>query len=404
MGVSPGVAVLFQRIGPYHLARLAAAGARCALTAVELSSVDGTYLWSRVNGAPNFKRRTLFCDEGADRATKGEIARRVHAGLAAADPEVVAIAGWSEAGPLAALLWCLQQGRPAVLMSESAMHDELRRRAREAAKRRIVRLFSSAIVGGAPHAAYACALGLSAATVFEGYDAVDNEHFERGARDARFAGEHWRERLGLPERFFLASSRFVAKKNLMRLLDAYCNYRQRTGAAAWRLVVLGDGELRAQVESRIARADLAGDVLLAGFRQYDELPAYYGLASGFVHASTSEQWGLVVNEAMASGLPVIVSGRCGCVPDLVRNGVNGFTFDPYSVEELAGLMQRVAALSEEQEEQRDSMSRSGQRIIAAWGPERFAEELMKAVEVARSRPALKASWHERALLRALIHR
>jgi glycosyltransferase involved in cell wall biosynthesis len=47
-----------------------------------------------------------------------------------------------------------------------------------------------------------------------------------------------------------------------------------------------------------------------------------------VHASTTEQWGLVVNEAMAAGLPVLVSDRCGCAPDLVEVGVNGFTFDP----------------------------------------------------------------------------
>jgi 1,2-diacylglycerol 3-alpha-glucosyltransferase len=59
-----------------------------------------------------------------------------------------------------------------------------------------------------------------------------------------------------------------------------------------------------------------------------------GLASAFIQASTTEQWGLVVNEAMASGLPVLVSERCGCAPDLVKNGVNGYTFDPYDIKEI----------------------------------------------------------------------
>ena len=81
---------------------------------------------------------------------------------------------------------------------------------------------------------------------------------------------------------------------------------------------------------------------MPGFKQYDELPIYYGLAGAFIHASTTEQWGLVVNEAMAAGLPVIVSERCGCAPDLVENGRNGFTFDPYDVDALTHLMLKMA--------------------------------------------------------------
>jgi 1,2-diacylglycerol 3-alpha-glucosyltransferase len=109
----------------------------------------------------------------------------------------------------------------------------------------------------------------------------------------------------------------------------------------------------------------------------------------------------VINEAMASGLPVIVSNRCGCVPDLVKDGVNGFTFDPCDVAELAGLMQRVAALADEQ---RHAMGRASQRIIADWGPERFAEGLMQAVQVAMRRPPPEPSWLDKTLLWMLMHR
>jgi 1,2-diacylglycerol 3-alpha-glucosyltransferase len=396
----PSVAILFHRLGPYHYARCAAAGSRCRLTVIELTAVDDTYAWSRVDGAPNFTRLTLFADEDVDRKPKIELTRQLHRALAAADPDVVAIPGWSHAGALAALLWCLRKGRPAVLMSDSGMHDDVRRRTREAAKRRLVRLFRSAIVAGAPQREYACALGLSPGTVFDGYDAVDNEHFERGARQARLAEEPGRQRLGLPRRFFLASSRFVAKKNLLGLLDAYATYRRETGAEAWRLVLLGDGELRAQIESRIARLDLAGDVVLPGFQQYEALPVYYGLASAFVHASTAEQWGLVVNEAMAAGLPVIVSQRCGCVPDLVRDGINGFTFDPGDVRELADHMARVAS----EQCDRATMGAASRRIIADWGLQRFAHGLMSAVDVALSRQPPRAGWADRLLLSALISR
>ena len=396
----PGVAILFHRLGPYHYARCAAAGSGCSLTVIELTAVDDTYAWSRVDGAPNSTRLTLFADQDVDRQPKTEVRRRVHHALAAADPDVVAIPGWSHAGALAALLWCLRKGRPAVLMSDSGMHDDLRRRTREAVKGRVVRLFRSALVAGAAQREYACALGLSPGAVVDGYDVVDNEHFERGARPARRAEEPWRRRRGLPKRFFLASGRFVAKKNLPGLLDAYAAYRREAGADAWRLVLLGDGELRTQVESRIARQGLAGDVVLPGFQQYEALPAYYGLAGAFVHASATEQWGLVVNEAMAAGLPVIVSQRCGCAPDLVRNGVNGFTFDPGDVRQLADRMARVAS----EQCGRATMGAASRRIIADWGPQRFANGLINAVDVARRRPVPKASWLDRQLLTALLHR
>jgi glycosyltransferase involved in cell wall biosynthesis len=395
------LAIVFHRLGPYHLARCVAVGSRCELTVIELSALDDTYAWSRVDGAPNFARVTLFGDEDVDRQRRSEIGRRVHAALAAADPAVVAIPGWSHPGALSALFWCLRARRPAVLMSDSALHDDVRRPAREAAKRCVVRLFGSALVGGVPHAAYACALGLPPAAVFDGYDVVDNAHFARGARRARLAGARWRRRLGVPERFFLASGRFVPKKNLARLLEAYAVYRRRAGPDAWHLVLLGDGELRPGLERRIARADLAGHVSLPGFRQYDELPAWYGLASAFVHASTTEQWGLVVNEAMAAGLPVLVSNRCGCAPALVRDGVNGFAFDPCDVEELAGLMERVAAITDAQ---RRALAQAGQRIVAEWGPERFADGLMRAVQSALRRRPPRAAALDQALLWALVRR
>jgi glycosyltransferase involved in cell wall biosynthesis len=140
---------------------------------------------------------------------------------------------------------------------------------------------------------------------------------------------------------------------------------------------------------------------LPGFRQYDELPVWSGLASAFVHASTTEQWGLVVNEAMASGLPVLVSERCGCVRDLVENGINGLAFDPDDIQALAALMRRVAAMTDER---RAAMGRAGQRIIADWGPERFADGLMQAVQLAMSRPPPRVSLFDRALLWSLAHR
>lgn len=133
---------------------------------------------------------------------------------------------------------------------------------------------------------------------------------------------------------------------------------------------------------RIVDLSLQDFVLLPGFKQYSELPAYYAYAGAFIHASTTEQWGLVVNEAMASGLPVLVSDHCGCAIDLVQEGKNGFTFDPYNVEQLAQLMLRISDFKFPVSEFGDAST----RIIANWGPARFAQGLGQAVETALAAP------------------
>ena len=123
----PGLAIMFHRLGPYHLARCAAAGARCSLTALELCAVDDTYAWSCAHGAPNFERVTLFGDEDVDRRRRSVVGRGVQAALTAADPQVVAVPGWSRPGALAALLWCLRNGRPAkgIALTGFGMEDDV---------------------------------------------------------------------------------------------------------------------------------------------------------------------------------------------------------------------------------------------------------------------------------------
>jgi ubiquinone/menaquinone biosynthesis C-methylase UbiE len=152
--------------------------------------------------------------------------------------------------------------------------------------------------------------------------------------------------------------------------------------------LLGDGPLRSALNSQLSTLNLHGHVLLPGFKQYPDLPAYYGLAGAFIHASTTEQWGLVVNEAMASGLPVLVSNRCGCTSDLVQEGVNGFTFEPDHADQLAQLMLKISAFNFPL----SAFGAASQAIVAHFGPPAFASGLRGALEVAlassRPRPRL----------------
>ena len=283
-----------------------------------------------------------------------------------------------------------------IVMSESSRQDEPRTSWKEAIKRRIVGLYSAALVGGQRHVEYLVELGMPVDRVFMGYDVVDNDYFCERARQIRNPKSEIRNQRGLPENYFLASARFVEKKNLPRLIAAYAEYRQKSqtvGNVPWDLVLLGDGPLRGILNSQLSTLNLNEHVHLPGFKPYDELPVYYGLANAFVHASTAEQWGLVVNEAIAAGLPVIVSNRCGCAPELV-NG-NGFTFDPTNGSELVARLLEMGSLSDLQ---RKHFSKNSYGISANFGPERFGEGLMRAATVAKEVPQKRFGLMDRALL------
>jgi len=373
----PRVAIIFARLGPYHVARIAAANARLGggCLALEVASESREYAWDRVE-TQAFRRRTVVTDRDYQDVPGRERSAAVYAALEDEQPLAVAISGWGFAEDRAALAWCRRNGRVAIVMSESQERDVRRSPAKEALKRVLISEFDAALVGGERHAAYLTKLGMPRERIVLGYDVVDNQHFQAGAEVARRGEVEERHRRALPKDYFLCSARFVRKKNLGSLLHAYAVYRVRAGARAWKLVLLGDGPLRARLEQTIRRLALEPDVRLPGFKQYQDLPAYYGLARAFVLPSLAEQWGLVVNEAMAAGLPVLVSEACGAA-DLVQPGVNGWLFDPARPEELAARMidiSRDSALAER-------MGLVSRGIVAAWSPEAFGSGLAGAIEI-----------------------
>jgi 1,2-diacylglycerol 3-alpha-glucosyltransferase len=403
------IAILFDRLGPYHWARLQAAARLFHVVAIETCAVTSEYQWERIDQPRAFDRVTLFDDVSEGRNLKRErLRQKLTKALREADPAVAMIAGWATPASLIALEWCLRNQRPAVVMSESNAFDRKRYALAELIKRIVVSSFSAGLAGGQLQREYLVTLGLPRNRVFTGYDVVDNDYFATNAARVRENQTAFRTELNLPANYFLASARFVPKKNLPMLIRAYARYRRladngqrTTDNRPWDLVLLGDGPLKADLCRLISDFRLHGHVHLRGFIQYRKLPPYYALADAFVHASTTEQWGLVVNEAMATGLPVIVSNRCGCVPDLVAEGKNGFTFNPEFVEDLGKLMVDVARLSDRRLEEMRAESR---RIVAGFTPTHFATAAQRAIDVAKAAPIYRATPFSSLLLKALIHR
>ncbi len=200
------------------------------------------------------------------------------------------IPGWCGLDALQAMDWAQRRRVPVVVMSESQRDDLKRSRLREWLKARYLQNCQAALVGGSPHREYLEYLGMDPARIWCGYDAVDNAFFSIHADAAKADASALRHQYDLPERFFLASARFIPKKNLLALIRAYQLYRRkaeskRSGSSGWELVLLGDGILRQSLEAEVATFGFAGNVKMPGFQQYSDLPAYYGLADAFVMPS-----------------------------------------------------------------------------------------------------------------------
>jgi 1,2-diacylglycerol 3-alpha-glucosyltransferase len=388
--------IVFVRFGPYHRVRIESLLNQFDVTAIELSADAIEYAWDRIDFAGRVKR--VVVAKECSNLKFNQLVSRFSELISPKEIDAIAINGWAERGAQGMLYWCLRNRIPAILMSESNRMDFRRNLISEFVKRRLLTCFSAAFVAGTLSRKYVCELGMPVDCVVDGYDIIDNSHFEISSETNR---EEVRSKLQLPRPYFLASNRFIEKKNLIRLIDAYAIYRKAVterGAPtlAFDLVLLGDGPLRSELISKVHGYSLAAHVHFPGFKQYEELPSYYAGASVFVHASTTEQWGLVVNEAMAAGLPVIVSSRCGCVSDLVIHGKTGLVFDPTNTNVLAEHMIRLSNNQGECE----TMSHAAKNLIRDWGPDRFHDGMSRAVEHAITRP-IHSSLFQRATLKLI---
>lgn len=428
------IAIHFARLGPYHVARMEAAAEVLGpmgwhVVALEAAGKDSTYLWEKTAARHSaFERRTVFKDRVCEEISASELKREFFRALDELQPHAVAVAGWGTADARACLSWCKSNGVRAIVMSETRAADGRRVWWREWIKSRIVRKFDGALCGGESHRQYLIHLGMPEERISLGYNVVDNQFFSKIQNEKKFSAFSFQfsgsggETTQTRAPYFLASNRFVERKNLARLIRAYAKYVesfqfsafsvQESGGGVWPLVLLGDGELREElvglceelamkvfsfqdsVFSREKEGDLklhsyklktpagGGLVVFAGFRQVEELPAFYAGAGAFVHPALEEPWGLVINEAMASGLPVISSRNVGAAEELVAHGKTGFLFDPVNIEELSQLMTKVAGMPLVE---RQAMGVAGAELLEKKAPQnafgKGLSELLKKFEM-----------------------
>jgi glycosyltransferase involved in cell wall biosynthesis len=159
------------------------------------------------------------------------------------------------------------------------------------------------------------------------------------------------------------------------LLEAFA----RADVPNTHLVFAGDGPERAELEKQVRELDVDDRVRFLGFVNQSRLPSVYCASDVFVLPSLFEPFGLVVNEAMLCGLPVVVSDRVGAKFDLVRPGENGYVYPAGNVQALAAVMQEILPNSE----LRARMGAAARRRMETWSPREYTEGMVRAVQMTR---------------------
>jgi len=289
-------------------------------------------------------------------------------------PQIILCGGYSYFASWEALLWAQRHKVPFLLWSESNQQDHRRRHVVvEFLKRQFLRRCDGFLVPGRSAFEYIRTHQINDRSISIAPNAVDNGLFSNSAEIARKEAGQYRKKLGLPNRFFLFVGRLVREKGIFELLEAYgrleAELRQNVG-----LVIVGDGPCRSEIEQSAGRIS-SGNIVFSGFVHREAIGAYYGLAEVLILPTYTDTWGMVVNEAMASGLPIIVSRAAGCSVDLIRENWNGMLISAKDVDGLEFTMRRVAS----EPDLRQIMGANSAKHIREYSPQAWALSVERAI-------------------------
>jgi glycosyltransferase involved in cell wall biosynthesis len=400
------VAICFAQFGPYHHARVRMfqAMGNFEVLPVQLASTSTTYAWD--SGMQECQGLQTLCAGNYESLKPLKVLLQAWSFFSKEKIGCALLPSYAPAAETALLIAAKLAGVRCVMMNESHAGTERATGWKKQIKGFLVKRFDAALVGGQPQKRYFAQLGIPKERIFTGYDAIDNDYFATAAASVREDAANQRKTLGLPDNYFLSLGRMVEKKNLSCLINAYAQFAAKAKIGANNpqipsLVFVGSGaqkdtlkklcteleldivdtskrDLNQEQEDELNYKQQTPGVFFYGFRQIEENPVFYALADAFILPSLWEEWGLVVNEAMACSLPVIVSQTVGSAEDLVVNGENGYTFDPLVAEQLASHLETLHA----NPELRLQMGKRSKEIISNWGCDNFARNAIAAVECA----------------------
>ena len=288
-------------------------------------------------------------------------------------PDAVIVNGWVVKTCLQTLWACKRLGIPCLVRGEA---NDLRQRPwwKRWLQRILVQQYAACLYIGEASKAFYVARGVGINKLFFTPYCIENERFEKAAESLRPERQNLRLMWGIPEdaTCFVFCGKFENKKHPVELIRAFAQAHKVKKNI--HLLMVGDGELREQCEQSVTSNGLP--VTFTGFLNQSKIIAAYVASDCLVLPSDSgETWGLVVNEAMACGLPAIVSDQVGCVSDLIEEDVTGAVF---AFGDWAGLTKKLTVFCNQQK-QLTAMGANAHDRVSEYSPKKVAEGVVAAV-------------------------
>jgi glycosyltransferase involved in cell wall biosynthesis len=288
------------------------------------------------------------------------------------------VSGWYVRSFWQAIRACWTTGTPIFIRGDSQLPTTRSiglRLLKEPVYRWFIPKFDRYLLVGQRAKEYFLHFGASESRMFPVPHAVDNRFFAEAANSLQKERMRLRQEWGIPRDavVFLFAGKLVARKRPKDFLKAI--KLAAAGSSGAFGLIAGDGPLRQELEAS-ARADHL-PVQFTGFLNQSELPKAYAASDVLVLPSDgSETWGLVVNEAMASGLPAIVSDAVGCGPDLILPDQTGEVFPMGDYKSLGIIMKQLI----NDPEKRNCLSAGARRHITGYSIERAVEGVLDALK------------------------
>jgi glycosyltransferase involved in cell wall biosynthesis len=317
---------------------------------------------------------TLLFNDAIDSVKQLTIFKETWRLLDRKQPDILILVGdYSNLFGWAGMLWGRKNRKKMGFWFDSTYADHKRYWYLEGVKKIFLLPFEFGITPGVKSKHYLETLGMDGSDIFTTGYAVDNNFYLDKYRIHKENKDHLIEELNVSNRNFLFVGRFSREKNIISLLKAYKKIKENK--SEWGLILVGDGPEKNAISEFIRQHKLEDHIHLPGFIQQSEITKYYTVSDVMILPSVSEPWGLVINEAMICELPLIVSDRCGCHPELVKDAVNGFVYPAPDNEKLEKCMRYMI----DNEEKLIEMGIESSNIIKNHAPETVADRITRGI-------------------------
>jgi glycosyltransferase involved in cell wall biosynthesis len=316
----------------------------------------------------------------SERTRVGGLQPRVIKALLELRPDVVIMHGYTLPTNILALLVCKAFRVPVLLRGDSRRRKRASPFSRVVAliKKLILRLFDGFLAIGTLNKQYYSANGIDDIRVFHAPLCVDNAAFQLGVAHATVRRAK-RDSLRLNEDHvvILFASKLSPRKRAADVVKAFAAIA--TSHPLMRLVIAGSGETSSALQKQSEMSGLVDKIRFVGFVNQSELPSFYAMSDLFVFPAENEPWGLVLNEAMAAGLPVIVSDDVGAGTDLVLGRGTGYI---YAVGDCSALSAALESLGADRE-QRRVMAKRAREVVREWDVTACVDGILQAITAVR---------------------